>query len=66
MEDELNRPFVGYTCPSCGFDTDITNCDICDAIVKWDNDERYTAHCTGCEIEITYITCRKCGEEFSL
>lgn len=66
MEDEPKGPVVGYTCRNCGFDTDITNCDECDAIVKWDDEDKVSAHCTGCGMEITYITCRKCGEGFSL
>ena len=59
-------PLTGYTCPSCDFDTDETNCDFCDAIVKWDDDERRSAHCTGCGREIYRITCRNCGHKFNL
>jgi len=66
MGNEPKGPVVGYTCPHCGFDTDITNCDLCDAVVKWDYEVGSTAHCTGCGIEINYITCRECGERFSL
>ena len=66
MGNEPNGPIVGYQCPSCGFDTDITNCDDCDAIVKWDDEVGGTAHCTGCGREVTGITCRECGETFAL
>lgn len=45
MGKETNRPVVGYLCPSCGFDTDMTHCDDCNAIVKWDSEvgEQHTA-----------------------
>jgi len=66
MEDETKGPLVGYTWPNCEFDTDVTNCDACDAIVKWDDEVGGTAHCTGCGMEIIYMTCRECGERFSL
>jgi predicted RNA-binding Zn-ribbon protein involved in translation (DUF1610 family) len=36
MKYEPKGAIVGYKCPYCGFDTDITNCDKCDAVVKWD------------------------------
>jgi hypothetical protein len=57
---------VGYTCPSCGFDTSVTNCDKCDAVVKWDSVVHGNAHCTGCGMAISMITCRKCSYKFNL
>lgn len=62
----MGQPLVGYTCPACGFDTDVTNCDACDGIVKWDNDLKMDAHCSGCGRTITDITCRECGAKFTL
>lgn len=59
-------PIVGYQCPSCGFDTNVTNCDDCDAVVKWDNEVHGRAHCTGCGREVYGIKCRECGHTFSL
>jgi primosomal protein N' len=59
-------PNVGYKCLYCGFDTEVTNCDDCDAVVKWDNNSKRSAHCTGCGINIVRITCRKCGNKFNL
>ena len=58
-------PRMGYTCPGCGFRTDTTNCDKCDGIVKWDDDRKRSAHCTGCRTNIVTITCRKCGRKFT-
>lgn len=55
---------VGYTCYECGFRTDISNCDRCDGIVKWGRSGR--AYCTGCDQEIIFTTCRKCGNRFSI
>ena len=62
----MDGPLTGYTCPKCGFDTDITNCDECDAVVKWDDDDREVAHCTGCGAYVERITCRECGFKFNL
>lgn len=59
-------PVVGYMCPQCGFDTDVTNCDDCNAVVRWDREVHGRAHCTGCGREVTGVTCRKCGYTFSL
>ena len=59
-------PVAGYTCYNCDFDTDSANCDECDAVIKWDSDSKSSAHCTGCGQEIVRITCRKCGNRFSL
>lgn len=66
MGNNSNGPIVGYQCPSCGFDTDMTHCDDCNAVVKWDDEVGGTAHCTGCGREVYGITCRECGETFSL
>ena len=58
---------MGYMCTSCGFDTDIANCDDCDAVLKWDGEpNQNSVHCTGCGQEITVITCRECGNKFSI
>jgi hypothetical protein len=57
---------VGYMCPSCGYDTDVTYCDHCDAVVEWDGEVHGRAHCTGCRREINGVTCRRCGHKFSL
>lgn len=67
-EEENNKgPLVGYHCPSCHFDTDYTNCDKCDALVLLDSEVGGSAHCTGGGHHyIGRITCRNCGNEFSL
>jgi hypothetical protein len=57
---------AGYSCPNCDFDTDITNCDDCDAVVMWDDDDKETAHCSGCGQLIAVITYRECGYRFDL
>lgn len=54
----------GYTCPSCGFHSDTSNCDECDAMVRWDDEVGGEAHCTGCGQEIYQTTCRKCRAKF--
>lgn len=56
----------GYKCPTCGYETDKSNCDKCNAIVKWDGKVHGSAHCTGCGRAIYKTTCRKCGVEFGL
>lgn len=56
----------GYKCPSCGFETDTSNCDECNAIVKWDDEVGGDAHCTGCKMAIYQTTCRECGDTFDL
>ena len=67
MSEKPRGPIVGYTCPDCGFDTDKTHCDDCQGIIRWDYYERGgTAHCTNCEREVYGISCRKCGNTFSL
>ncbi len=65
-DNKAKGPLVGYRCPKCSFDTDKTNCDDCNALVRWDNYVGGSAHCTNCGKYIGRITCRKCGHRFDL
>ena len=65
-DNETKGPLVGYRCANCDFETDSTNCDVCDALVRWDNHVCGSAHCTGCGRYIGVITCRNCGHKFDL
>jgi hypothetical protein len=55
---------VGYTCYACGFETDVSNCDDCDGVIKWGSDG--DAYCTGCDQQIAVTTCRECGNRFQI
>lgn len=64
MERRMSGRNVGYTCYSCAFRTNVSNCDSCDGVIRWDRDGH--AYCSGCKQQIVRTTCRKCGNRFSL
>ncbi len=65
----MARP-VRYTCPNskCRYECDATLCDSCESVIVWIDRDRRIARCSNssCATEISYITCRRCGERFSL
>jgi transcription elongation factor Elf1 len=56
---------VIFECPGCNH-VSLINCDDCQGIVVWDDDENDTCHCTGCGRSIGYYTCSECSRETSI